>query len=159
MTNDSPKRLTDLFDGGDTVMLMTMIGHEHTSRPMTVAEVDGGRLAFLVDTTADWYSAIADGSAVVHITLSDDRHNDYAALNGSATVGRDRAEIERLWNPGASAFFEGKDDPNIAVLHFDVSDGQYWDAPSGRIGSLIAMARAALGGDEDFGDHGAISTT
>jgi len=159
MTNDSPKRLADLFDGGDTVMLMTMIGDEHTSRPMTVAEVDGGRLAFLVDTTADWYHAVAGGSATVHVTLSDVRHNEFAALNGSATVSRDRAEIDRLWNPGASAFFEGKDDPNIAVLHFDVSDGQYWDAPSGRIGSLIAMARAALGGDEAAGDHGSISTT
>ncbi len=158
MTNDSPKRLADLFDGGDTVMFMTMIGDEHTSRPMTVAKVDGGRLSFLVDTTAGWYGALAAGTAVVHVTLSDDRHNQYAALNGSATVDRDRAEIERLWNPGASAFFEGTDDPNVAVVHFDVSDGEYWDAPSGRVGSLIAMARAALGGDEAAGDHGAIST-
>ena len=158
MTDDPTKRLSDLFDGGDTVMFMTMVGDEHSSRPMTVADVDSARLDFLVDTTADWYDAVAAGSAVVHVTLSDVRHNQYAALNGTATVSRDRGEIDRLWNPGASAFFEGKDDPNIAAMHFEVSDGQYWDLPSGRIGSLIAMVRAAIGGDEAAGDHGSIAT-
>jgi general stress protein 26 len=158
MTDAPSKTLADLFDGGDTVMLMTMIGQEHTSRPMTIAGVDGSRLAMLVDTTAEWYSAVASGSAVVHVTLSDVRHNEYAALNGTAAVTSDRAEIERYWNPGASAFFDGKDDPNLAVLYFDVDGGEYWTAPSGRIGSLIAMAKAALGGDEAAGEQGSITT-
>jgi len=151
--------LTDLFDGGDTVMVMTMIGDEHSSRPMTVAGVHDNCLDMLVDTTADWYSAVAAGTAVVHLTLSDVRHNEFAALNGSATVSTDRAEIDRLWNPGAAAFFDGKDDPNLAVLHFSVDDGQYWDAPSGRLGSLIAMVKAAVGGDEAAGQQGPISTS
>jgi len=34
---DPAKPLTDLFEPGDTVMLMTMIGRTHSSRPMTVA--------------------------------------------------------------------------------------------------------------------------
>lgn len=159
MTTDTAKPLSDLFDGGDTVMLMTMIGHEHTSRPMTVAGVDGDRLSMLVDSTAAWYGAVASGTAVVHITLADVRDNDYAALNGTATVTTDRAEIDRLWSPAAGAFFEGKDDPHLAVLHFDVSDGEYWTSPSGRIGSLIAMARAAVGGDEAAGEQGTIATS
>ena len=159
MTDDAAKPLADLFDGGDTVMLMTMIGEEHSSRPMTVAAVDGDRLSLLVDTTADWYRAVASGTAVVHVTLSDVRHNEFAALNGTALVSTDRHEIDRLWNAAASAFFDGKDDPHLAVLHFDVEDGQYWDAPSGRLGSLVAMARAAIGGNEAAGDHGSIATT
>ena len=60
MTDPAPaKALSELFDGGTTVMLMTMIGSDHSSRPMTVAGVDGDRLSFLVDTTADWYAAVA----------------------------------------------------------------------------------------------------
>lgn len=159
MTNEPGKPLSELFDGGDTVMLTTMIGDEHTSRPMTIADVDGDRLSMLVDTTASWYLAVASGTAVVHVTLSDVRHNDYAALNGTATVTAERAEIDRLWNPGASAFFDSKDDPNLAVLHFDVSDGEYWTAPSGRIGSLIAMARAAVAGDDASGEQGPIAAS
>ena len=113
----------------------------------------------LVDTTADWYDAVAAGTAVSHVALSDVRHNEYAALNGTASVTRDRAEIERLWNPGAAAFFAGKDDPNLAVLHFNVTDGQYWDSPSGRLGSLIAMVKAAAGGDDAAGEQGRIATS
>ena len=68
------------------------------------------------------------------------------------------AALSALWNVGASAYFEGKDDPNIAVLHFDVTEGQYWDAPSGRLGSLLAMAKAKVSGAEAAGEHGSIAT-
>ena len=156
--SDAPKPLGDFFDGGDTIVFFTMIDGRPSSRPMTVAGVAGGRLDMLVDTTADWYAAVSSGDAIAHVALSDVRHNEYAALNGTVTVTRDRTEIERLWNPGASAFFEGKDDPNLAVLHFVVAEGQYWDSPSGRIGSLLAMVKAAVGGDEASGEHGSIAT-
>jgi general stress protein 26 len=74
-------------------------------------------------------------------------------------VSTDPGEIALLWNVGAAAFFEGKDDPNLAVLHVTATGGQYWDSPSGRIGSLIAMAKAAVTGDHGAaGDHGAIAT-
>ena len=152
----SPKSLTQLVDNGDTVMLMTMIGERHSSRPMTVAAATDGRLDLLVETTSEWCSAIAAGEAVVHMTLSDVRANRFVALNGGASLSTDRAEIDRLWNPGAAAFFDGKDDPNLAVLHFDVDEGEYWDGPSGRVGSLIALVRAAVGGDEAAGDHGPV---
>jgi general stress protein 26 len=157
MTDDPAKHLADLFDGGDTVMLMTMIDMDHSSRPMTVARVEAGRLSFLVDATADWYAPVQSGTAVCHITLSDVRHNEFAALNGRAHTTRDRQDIEALWNVGASAYFEGKDDPNIAVMHFDVTEGQYWDGPSGRLGSLLAMAKAKVSGAEAAGEHGSIA--
>jgi len=160
MTDPAPARpLVELMDGGTTVIVMTMIGDRHSSRPLTVAEVDGDRIAMLVDTTAEWSAAVAAGSAVVHVALSDVRKNNYASLNGAASLSRDAAEIERLWNPFAGAFFEGKDDPNLAVLHFNVSDGQYWDSPQGRLGSLVTLVRAAIGGDDKAGDNGPVATS
>ncbi len=159
MTDDAAKHLVDLFEPGDTVMLMTMIDGGHSSRPMTVAGVEGARLSFLVDVTADWYAPVANQSAPIHITLSDVRHNKYAAVNGEARVSRDAGEIALLWNPGAAAFFDGKDDPNIAVLHVTATDGQYWDSPSGRLGSLLTMAKVAITGrHDDAGDHGPITS-
>jgi general stress protein 26 len=125
---------------------------------MTIAGVAADRLDLLVDTTTEWTSAVAAGKATTHVTLSDVRANKFVALNGTATVSRDRTEVERLWNPGAALFFEGKDDPKLAVLHFQVGGGQYWDSPNGRIGSLIAMVKAAVGGHEDAGDHGPVTT-
>jgi general stress protein 26 len=158
MTQDAAKHVAEVFEPGDTVMLMTMIDGVHSSRPMTVAGVEGGRLSFLVDATADWFGPVAAGSAAIHVTLSDVRHSEYAAINGEARVSRDRGEVALLWSPGASAYFDGENDPNIAVLHVTATDGQYWDSPSGRLGSLLSMAKVAITGDHDAaGDHGPVT--
>ena len=59
MTLDQPRSLDDLVRAGDVAMLTT-IDDEHrlTSRPLTVAEVHGGVLTFLVDATAGWFGAL-----------------------------------------------------------------------------------------------------
>lgn len=156
---DPSKDLSDLVDGGTIVMLMTMIGSEHSSRPLTVAGVQGGRIEMLVDRTVDWAQAIGSPGNVVHASVADVRKNVYLSMNGTASVTTDTAQIDRLWNPGAAAFFDGKDDPTIGVLRFDVSAGEYWDSPSGRLGSAIATLKAAVTGDQGAaGDHGSVST-
>ena len=131
---ETTKDLTELVDGGMIAMFVTMIGDEHSSRPLTVAGVDGGRISFLVDRTTDWAEALDRPGTVVHVSIADVRKNVYLSLNGTATVRAERATIERLWNPGAAAFFDGKDDPIIGVLAFDASGGEFWDAPGGRVG-------------------------
>jgi general stress protein 26 len=156
MADASPtKDLSDLVDGGTIAMLMTMIGDEHTSRPLTVAGVDGGRVSFLVDRTTDWATAIG-ASTPVHLSVSDVRSNTYLSLQGRAEVTPDASEVERLWNPAAAAFFDGEDDPAVGVLHFDVGGGEYWDSPGGRLGSAIAVVKAAVTGDP-AGEHGDVT--
>lgn len=156
--NDQPKVLQDIFAVGDVVMLTLSSGAELSSRPMTIAAVDDDRLGMLMSTSADWYSAVRGGDGTAHVTSCDHTHNQYAAVNGDVTISQDRSEIERLWSVAASAFFDGADDPDIAALHVEVTDGQYWDAPSGKLGSLLAMVKAAIGGAEAAGDHGRIAT-
>ena len=159
MANDAAKPLSDLVDGGTIVMLMTMIGSDHTSRPLSVAEVAGDRLGFLVDATTEWATAIREGTAAVHATVCDVRKNHYLSLDGSASLTLDREEVDRLWNPAAGAYFDGKDDPAVGVLRFEVDGGEYWDAPSGRIGSAFAALKAAVTGDPDAaGDQGPVAT-
>lgn len=153
------KSLDELLDPGSFVMLMTMVDGVHSSRPITVAEVDGTALRFLVDDRADWMQAVTAGRAEIHGTVSDNRANTFLAFNGSAAVSKDRAEIDRLWSAPAGAYFEGgQDDPGVAVLTVDVSGGEYWDSPSGRLGSVISMVRAAVGQADDAGEHGTIET-
>lgn len=154
MSNDTSKTLDELLDGHTIAMLMTMIGDRHSSRPLTCAGIDGSRTSFLVDASADWAMAVAAGSAVAHLTVADERENVYVALNGAATITADRSEIDRLWDPAPGAFFAGKDDPNLAVLHFDATDGEYWDGPSGMVGSAVSMIKAAVTGSPDAGGRG-----
>jgi len=154
---DAPRPLTDLVDEGTIVMFMTMIGEEHSSRPLTIAGVDGDRLSFLVDRTAAWVSAVRAGTAAIHLTVADDRHNSYLSLDGRASLSEDRSEIEKLWSAPVGAYFDGKDDPNVTVLRVDVDGGEYWSSPSGRIGAALSMIRAAVSNDpEKAGDHGQV---
>ncbi|MET0147297.1 MAG: pyridoxamine 5'-phosphate oxidase family protein [Ilumatobacteraceae bacterium] len=157
---DPAQPLADLVDGGTIVMLMTMIGDEHSSRPLTVAAVDGSRLEFLVDATTDWATAVRSGGVAVHASVSDTRANTYLSLQGSASMTLDAADVQRLWSPAASAFFDGPDDPALGVLRFDVDGGEYWDSPGGRIGSAIALLKAKLGDDPGAaGAHGSVTAT
>ncbi len=55
-------------------------------------------------------------------------------------MSRDPGEVALLWSAGAAAFFEGKDDPNIAVLHVTANDGQYWDGEEKVTNIALALA-------------------
>ena len=76
-----------------------------------------------------------------------------ASLSASTTT--DLALIDELWNPFAGAYFDqGRDTPGIAVMRIDADQGRYSTTPSGRVGSLISMVKAKLGGAEQSGEHG-----
>lgn len=152
------RSVTDLLAGSCHIaMLMTMVDGEHTSRPVTCVDVRDHRLSFLVSRTAAWVTDIQANRALVHLTIADQTENTYVALNGTAIVVHDDSEIVRLWNPAARVFFVGPEDPDLAVLHFDVGGGEYWDGPNGRIGRTVALIRAAVTGDDD--DIGSTATT
>lgn len=148
--------LTELLTADPTIaMVMTMVGRHHSSRPVTCADVQDHRLSFLVSRKAEWVNAIANSQALVHVTISDDVHAIYVSLNGGAMVLTDAAEIVRLWTPAARAWFDGPDDPDVAVVHFDVSDGEFWEGPGGRVGRAVALLRAAFtGSPEALGTQG-----
>ncbi len=152
------RTLTELLPDGPTVaMVTTMVEGMHTSRPVTLAGADDRRISFLVAEHSDWVKAIDRDGATVHVTIADADGSTYLSLNGAASVARDPLEAERLWSPAARVWFDGPGDPQLAVLHFDVSDGEFWDGPSTRLGRAVSMVKAALTGDpESIGSQGAI---
>jgi general stress protein 26 len=89
--------------------------------------------------------------------MSDSRENNWVSLNARASLSSSAEKIDELWNVAAEAYFDdGRDSVGIAVLILKCSEGRYWSSPSGRIGSLVSMARAALGKPKDSGDSGSI---
>jgi general stress protein 26 len=158
-TDSSLRSLDDLLEPGSTLMVGTTsgTGQEWQFRPLTVARVTGAQIDILLDTNEEWVTEFSDGEPV-HATLSDNRSNDWSHLQGTATISRDEALIDELWNPFAGAYFEdGRDTPGIAVLRITVESGRYWSTPSGRIGSLISMVSAALGGSRASGERGDVT--
>ncbi len=150
------KALADTVKAGDVAMLVSHHSGHASSRPLTVAKVDGDHLLFLVDRTASWFGDVTAGTGV-HVAISAAGRNDWVSLNGTATPTNDRTLIDELWNPAAGAYFDGKDDPNISVLGVAISDGEWWSAPGGGpFGRLLAVVSAAVGKGPS-GEHGTVS--
>ena len=53
-------------------------------------------------------------------------HDLFASLRGTLRIDNDRETIERLWSPIVAEWYEGKDDPKLALVRFDVEDAKIW---------------------------------
>lgn len=124
-------------------------------RPLTVLRVDDrGTCSFLVDRTADWIPQVRGGGPG-SLTGSDTSDGTWFSASGTATLVEDRARIDELWTPLAEAWFDGPDDPRLAVLDVDVESLAWWESSDNRLVRMWKLATAAMGsGHGDTGDHG-----
>lgn len=133
-----------------TVMLGLDGVEDGHSRPMTaVAEHEQGPI---------WFFTSKDNGIVRNLgqsrralaAFSSKGHALFASIHGNLAVDTDRAVIDRLWNPFISAWYEGKDDPKLALLRFDPEHAEVWLNES----SLLAGVKMLFGKDpkEDYKD-------
>ncbi len=156
-SQDEPRSLHQVLDGLRIAMVTTVSGDQLRARPLTVQEVDGETLRFLVSGDADWVAEIAARPSPAQASFSYPSDSSFVAVSGTASLTRDRALIDRLWNPAATAFFQNPDDPRIAVLELRVDSGEYWDGPDSGIGQVISFVRAVVTGEPgDLGAHGEV---
>lgn len=145
--------LHDLTDGHRVVMHVSQQAGALDARPLTViAHEPTGTFRFLVDRTTPW---VADGPAL--LAFDDEKHGRWVSARGRQVVVTDRATVERLWSPVAKAWFEGPDDPALAVLDVQVDEFSWWDAASNRLVRVARLVAAAVTGPEagpSEGDHG-----
>ena len=53
-------------------------------------------------------------------------HDLFASLRGALRIDNDPATIDRLWSPIVAEWYEGKDDPKMALVRFDVDNAKIW---------------------------------
>ena len=96
-------------------------------QPMTalVEEADGGPLWIFTSKESDLARAIGGGKPA-HATFTGRKHDLFASISGRLAIDNNRTVIERLWNPFVAAWFEGKDDPRLALLRFDAEHAKIW---------------------------------
>ncbi len=93
------------------------VGH---SRPMT-AQIEGdagGRIWFFTANDNAVVKKLGKGERAIAAFASKD-HEFFASIKGRLSLDNNRAVIERLWNPFVAAWYEGKDDPKLALLGVD----------------------------------------
>ena len=133
---------------GERFCMLTSIGDEGRlhSHPMTPQEVtDEGDAWFFIGTDSD-HAANLRAEKRVNLSFADS--STWLSVAGHATISSDRAKIDELWNPAVEAWFpDGKDSPEVGLLHVETDSAQYWDTPGGRIASVLAYTKAKITGD------------
>jgi general stress protein 26 len=96
------------------------------ARPMALAEMHpNGDLLFSTSLDSLKIKEIQTNPDVLATFQS---ASQFASIHGTASVVRDRAEIDRLWSESWRIWFpEGKDDPSLCLLRVSADHGEYWD--------------------------------
>lgn len=117
------------------------------TRPMGTQKVDeNGYFWFFSDAESNKNKEIGHVDHV-HLIYSDAGSSEFMNVCGHATISRDKAKIDELWNDFAKAWFkEGKDDPRLTVICVKPTKAYYWDTKYGKAATMLAIAASAVTG-------------
>ncbi|MET0277813.1 MAG: pyridoxamine 5'-phosphate oxidase family protein [Pseudorhodoplanes sp.] len=136
----------------DMTMMLGLDGVEDGhARPMTAQFED--------EHSPIWFFTSKDNAIVQKLSLGNRAiatfaskgHDLFATIHGSVAIERDRAVLDRLWNPYVAAWFPGgKDDPKLVLLRFDAERAEIWLDEH----SIVAGVKMLLGADpkQDYKD-------
>jgi general stress protein 26 len=86
-------------------------------------------------------------------------HDYFACLAGDIREEDDPAMIDKLWSKPVEAWFpQGKDDPNLALLRFDIRDAELWEADMSLLGKVKLLLGRRIQPSEE-GSHARTDTT
>jgi general stress protein 26 len=148
----------------DMTMFLGMAeGEDGHARPMTAQLEDelyadgeySGPVWFFTATDNHLYRAIQQQElggtaprAMAHFASKG--HDLWATVHGGLSTTRDRATIDRLWNRFVAAWYEGKDDPKVALIRLEPEEAEIWIDAS----SMVAGIKMLVGIDpkKDYKD-------
>jgi general stress protein 26 len=100
--------------------------HSHMQPMGHMADKDGApRLWFFTSRSGDLFRELGAGSHA-HFCVVGKAQDYHACLMGDLNQNHDQDKIDRYWNDVAGAWFNGKDDPDIALLEFNLLDAAIW---------------------------------
>ncbi len=151
------EKIAGLVKGIHICMMTTVCGDGSMhSRPMALQDKPfDGVMWFLTRVGSDKVGEIKQDQHVT-LTFAEPSDSKYLSLKGRASVNQDKAKIHELWNAMYKAWFpKGEDDPEIAVVRVDVSEGEYWEASSSKLVMGVKyLAAAVTGGKVPVGEAG-----
>lgn len=154
------EKMKELVDSAKSCFFCTSAGtgESNGTRPMGVLKTDEqGHLWFMSASDSHKNMEIA-ADPRVRLFFQGSPHSDFLVIEGLATVSKDRAKIEELWEPIIKTWFtEGKDDPRITVIQVVPQSGYYWDTKhGGMVAGIKMLIGAAIGKTMDDSIEGTI---
>lgn len=154
--DDDTSKLIDLLEDQHIGMLTTFGAEGPRSLPMARQEVEPNAELWFISARDTAHTRAIESEPRVALTFSSS--GAWVALTGRASVIDDDAKLKELWNTFAEAWLPGgPEDPNAVLIKVDVTEGEYWDSPGGKVSSLIGFARTKLTGEAYEGEHGTVS--
>jgi general stress protein 26 len=133
------------------VIMVGLAIESGVSRPMTAQFLgESASWWFFITKEGEFFQRFTEDHRAVATYCAKDP-GLFAAVLGRLTLEADRNMIDRLWNRYVGAWFDGKDDPNLALLRFDATSGEIWLKETG----LVAGVKLLLGADpkKEYADH------
>lgn len=154
MEQEEHTRIADLVTAADVALITTIGGDGRLhSRPLAVVQDDfADRVWFVVERATEKSAEIA---AEPRVNVSFASGKGYLSLAGRARILTDAALIDRLWNPGLEAWFEGgRDNPDLAILEVTGETAEYWAKTESGVFSLMKAVKGFVTGEQpDIGEN------
>jgi general stress protein 26 len=123
------KRFWKELDDSPFMMLGIEGARDGATQPMTAnfrdEDREAGRLWFFTANDHDLARALGKSDRAI-AAYAAKGHDLFASLRGTLVADNDRATVDRLWNAVVAQWYEGKDDPKLLLLRFEVDDAKIW---------------------------------
>lgn len=143
------KHFYDLLQNFSNAMLVSQ-GADHGlhARPMAIASIEP-------NTDKIWFATSLDTEKVdellahPEVNVAFQGKTQFASVCGEASVKRDRAKIEELWNESWRTWFpDGKDQKDLVLIEVSASHGEMWDVSGTKgLSYLVDAAKAYVKGE------------
>lgn len=145
---EAVKKIKELADKA-TCFFCTNIksGLPFSTRPMSVQQIDDeGNFWFLSANDSNLNKELT-AEPLAHLLFHGSAHSDFLNVYGIAQISEDKQKIKELWEPLLKTWFtEGEDDPRIAVIKIEPTEGYYWDNKHGNAVAFVKMVAGAITG-------------
>ena len=143
---DAVVRIREMSDNAESCFFCTTpLADSETggTRPMSIEEADETGALWFLSSSDSHKNAEIEADPDVRLYLQSSKHSGFLVLDGQATISRDKARIDALWNPIMKTWFtDGKDDARITVIKVTPTAGYYWD---NKHGDFVAGTKMLIG--------------
>lgn len=146
---DAVERIKQMADKAKSCFFCTdhPVAGSHGVRPMNVRKVDDAGNLWFLSANDSHKNLEVEAEPHVRLLFQGSPHSDFLHIEGRATISRDPAMIDELWEPIIKTWFTGgRDDPRITVIKVTPTVGYYWDTKHAQAVAGIKMMVGALTG-------------
>lgn len=122
--------------------------HEIHAQPMTMLNSErmdeDQNVYFILKDTNDIVQAVEAGRNQLGLAFSKPSDDIYVSISAHGEISTDRALIDKLWNPWAENWFDGKDDPSVRVLVAKAVSAEYWNVTDNKVTHLLKVLKGNI---------------